>query len=450
MCLIINIKTAPSPDIIITTRATTRRRRTQIHHDVRAMIPIRDITVRLILYIVLLKTAIPTVVDMKKLKRLKLYDDSFVDAYCPHQVSDQFTPCVNVMSKASVLTRKDEPKVREKWGPYFSTLGESKSDNKGRFVPEYLARTFLLENVFITKYGHMFDNKIQYSSGRHTDDDRVNPPNYHVKDVMNFTDKQLAIFNCTVFNLILPWGHVFGHQLMEYYQMLFMIKGLLDAYPRSIILSKEGDIGRPGGNFYSLFLAMNISTSNYHVEIVRSDGYRAYWAPKTITTTSANGMYVWPEYIKALNNAADVIFPDLSKLGRKNIVLHDRRDMKTRNLTDGRKIETRLRDRYGATRQVMVLTGKESLHRCISMLRSAEVFISVHSSATANMLFLQGKGVYIEIQPNNFNYTVFLDIAVSIGWDAYLHVAKSGTQHSRVGIDVDFFMVEVFKIIDNL
>jgi hypothetical protein len=405
---------------------------------------------QILLYFVLLKTVLPTVVDLRRLIRLKLYDNNFVDSHCRNKQPGQFSKCAGIMAKVSLMARQNEPSAHHKWVPSVTILGESRNSSQGRFVPNYLARLFLLEDVYITKYGHMFDYERKYSSGRHTDDDRENPPHYHVKDVMNFSDNQLATFNDTVINLVLPWGHVFGHQLMEYYQMIYMAKYLLNKYPRSILLAKEGDIGQPGGNFHRLFSAMNISTENYRVEIVQPRGYRAYWAPRTITTTSAYGMHVWPEYIVALNRAADAVFPDLPTSQGRNIILHDRRDMKTRNVTNGETIELALRNRYGSSRQVLVLSGKEPLPQCIGILRSAQVFISIHSSATANMLFLQGNGVYIEIQPNHFNYTVFLDIATSIGWDAYLHVARSGTQHSRIGLDIDFFLTEVFRIIDNL
>ena len=66
---------------------------------------------------------------------------------------------------------------------------------------------------------------------------------------------------------------------------------------------------------------------------------------------------------------------------------------------------------YGHVTNVRMFYGNESLEETVRIFRGCKVFIAAHGGGESNMMFMPTGGSIIEIRPEDWPITCFIDLA---------------------------------------
>lgn len=407
----------------------------------------------------------PNKVEFGDFEHVRLYDDIFYSKHCPMSSTQAFSDCTGPLSNIKIFTGLNIEESVEQSTMKFTVLGNPDKRNSS-FISRFTGHLFAIPDAYVNMWGQTFDfrTRRRYLSGRCAD--LPDKPIYPISST--YLPQKTLEFNETVLNLVIPWSFVYGHELMEIVGILMILKPLLLTCRANIQLI--GFHGLAHNKLFPLLIAAGIPPKSIIFTPIyqREQLVHAAWVIVPVFPC----LYIPQDYVHRLRHALTQMpyqatnFPG----AKNNIVLHDRRKQHPqRDVPEGRDIESALRFRYGGTdqtatsleianvrvyrstappRQITVLYGSESLAETIQLMQQASVFFSVHSSATANMLFMRPNTTYVEVSPRHYDFDCMLGMAYALGMQAYDYEALSGHWQSSAHVNTTFLLPKLFAIID--
>lgn len=388
-------------------------------------------------------TALPKEkVDFEKFEAIPLYNDEYYMKFCPKTSPNSFTNCEGPLKNVKIFTGLNIEESVEQSTMKFEVIQEPQNIHNSSFIARFTGHLFAIPDAYINMWGQTFDftTRRRYLSGRCAD--LPEKPIYPISSKYDM-DKTLNM-NGIVLNLVIPWSFVYGHELMEILGIFMVLKPLLQTCPKLHII---GFHGLTHAKLFPLFHAAGINPR--HVKIIPI--YQKEWLvhAKWVIVPVFPCLYIPQDYIRRLHHAMNFL-PFHTNYSGHNIVLHDRRKQHPqRDVPEGIALEAALRARYEtANRKVSVIYGSESLEETIKLMREASVFISVHSSATANMIFMRPNTTYVEISPRFYNFDCMLGMAYALGMKAFDYEALSGKWQSSAHVNLTVLQPKILEIID--
>ncbi len=75
--------------------------------------------------------------------------------------------------------------------------------------------------------------------------------------------------------------------------------------------------------------------------------------------------------------------------------------------------------------------GNETLEETIRLFRGTKVLVAAHGGGEANMLFMPPGGIVIEVRPQWWPITCFIDLADNIGAQHHMLIAQPGVGNGK-------------------
>lgn len=380
-------------------------------------------------------------IDFSSYRQLSLYDPNYYSNFCPKTATSVFESCTGPLKELKIYTGLDIEETTEQSTMKYTILNDPTSLNSS-IISRFTGHLFAIPNAYVNRWGQTFDpvEKIRYLSGRCAD--LPTKPIYPIESLYQ-SDKCLE-FNHIVINLVIPWSFVYGHELMEIIGILMILKPFLDKCQKITL------IGFHSLTHTKLFPLLSAAGIDPHlvkfVSIYQKEvSVHASWVIVPIFPC----LFIPQAYITGLRKALNNL-PYPTNYTGNNIVFHDRRHQHPhRDVPEGKEIEAALRQRYGSSRQVTMIYGSETLEKTIKLMREASVLISVHGSATANMIFMRPDTTYIEISPRFYDFDCMLAMAYALGMKAYDYEAMSGKWQSSAHVNTSNFLPKIYNIIDE-
>lgn len=392
----------------------------------------------------------PGKVDFERFEAINLYDDEFYLQHCPRSSPNNFSDCHGPLKNVKIFTGLNIEETREQSTTRFTVIQEPQNIQNSTFIARFTGHLFAIPDAYINMWGQTFDftTRRRYLSGRCAD--LPEKPIYPISSVYD-SEKTLNM-NGIVLNLVIPWSFVYGHELMEIVGIFMVLKPLLQTCPQIHII---GFHGLTHAKLFPLLQAAGITPKKVKIIPI----YQKEWLvhAKWVIVPVFPCLYIPQDYIRRLHHAMDHL-PFSTDYTGHHIVFHDRRKQHPqRDIPEGPEMERLLRARYEQspqlvqppTRKVTVIYGSESLEETIRLMREASVFISVHGSATANMIFMRPNTTYVEISPRFYNFDCMLSMACALGLKAYDYEALSGVWQSSAHVNLTVLMPRLFDIIDE-
>jgi hypothetical protein len=379
-----------------------------------------------------------------KFEHINLYDPRNYSQYCPSNSTTKFTSCWGPYQNVKIYNglRIDSstiPKFQYKYlkNPLpeeFQTMTMN---------TQFIGDLFAVPNAYINRWGQTFDTKYRYLSGRCSDTDHENPP-YTIESA--YQEKKVRVVEDIVLNLVIPWSYAFGHEMLEVYELLYFLKPLLLQYPRIAIAGFEGMMH---DKFFPLLELNELPVKTYNQFYTLYSHRNIIHAPWIIIPPTPC-LFIPSFYPEQLHRVIEKL-PFPTTFSGNNILIHDRRNQQpSRYIPEGKDIETALRARYAGKRDVLLLHGTESLPETIKLMRSSQVFISIHSSATSNMIFMNPGSVYVEISPSNHHLECMMQLAIANKMTAYYYPTYPGDWRDVIHVNATEFLAAVIPLIDQL
>lgn len=418
---------------------------------------------------------------------VKLYQNNIIDDHCPFAGTPDFHQCHFPLENLWIMrTAEDDEsgamdEVQFSPAPYL--LAEEEEDavasqSGSSLIPAFKSRLFLVTDVCLTPHGHILTDTSKATSsqyvnrfmtGKMYDDDNEIRSSIKVLqaagegDGAPFLPVAMTITGAPVLLLVMPHASNFGHEFLDLYPQLFMFKELLKRDPELRVLVRAP---LSATKLFPVLRAMDLAPEDLNYLVWGGDHDRdLYCLDKVITTTSSYANHVNPAFVAAFREAVshNMTFADpaVVELCGEGILFSDRRHQPgRRDLLEGPQVLAALQEWYGAeaaslrggqSREVRLLRGSETLEETLRLFRSSRVFISVHGAQMSNMMFLQPGAVVIEIQPYQFrDVDVFLNLAPTLGVQAFRYTSMSGGHWTSTSINVEHFLGQVVTFIDAL
>jgi hypothetical protein len=386
--------------------------------------------------------------DFTNFEHIPLYDDRYYSKYCPINSPYGFSSCSGPLSNVKIFTGLNIEESIDQSTMKYTMISTTLTPNNS-FISRFTGHIFAIPNSYINCWGQTFDFVTQrrYLSGRCAD--LPEKPIYPIESM--YREEKTLEINSTVLNLVIPWSFVYGHEVMEILGALLTLKPLLQTCGQQLQLIGFHDLSH--SKLYPLFEAAGLQPKQ--IKFISLYQREQLVHASHVLVPVFPCLYIPQVFVSRLRTALRKLpFPTEFPV-HNGIVLHDRRLQKPqRDVPEGREIEAALRARYNnnnrnnATRPITVLYGSETLAETIKLMREASVFISVHSSATANMIFMRSNTTYVEISPRYYNFDCMLGMAYALGMRAYDYEALSGKWQSSAHVNLTVFLPRLFEIID--
>lgn len=380
-------------------------------------------------------------------EHLILYDPRNYSQYCPSNSTTKFTSCWGPYANVKIyngLRIHADPNIRYRYR-LLKHFNSTDIYQEMKMNTQFTGDLFAIPNAYINRWGQTFDQKYRYLSGRCADSDHDKPP-YTIESM--YQEKKVLVVEDIVLNTVIPWSYAFGHELMEVMEVLFFLKPLLQLHPTIPLVGFEGMVHEKLFPLFE-FNNMSIKTLNrFYTLYSRRQIVHAPW----IIVPPSPCLFTPPFFPEILRNQIIKQLPFKTNFTfGKNILLHDRRDQQpSRYIPEGTLIETALKQRYAGQREVHLLVGNEPLSETIALMRQTQIFVSVHSSATANMLFMNPGSIYVEISPENHIIECMMQLAIASGVTPYYYQTMPGDWRDIIHVNATDFLQYLFPLIDSL
>lgn len=381
-------------------------------------------------------------VDFENFEAVPIYNDEYYKKYCPKSSPNKFANCDGPLKNVKIFTGLNIEESVEQSTTHFDVIQDPENGHNTSYIARFTGHLFAIPDAYINMWGQTFDftTRRRYLSGRCAD--LPEKPIYPISSKYDM-DKTLNM-NGVVLNLVIPWSFVYGHELMEILGILMVLKPLIQTCPHIHII---GFHGLTHTKLFPLLHAAGINPKSIKILPI----YQKEWLvhAKWVIVPVFPCLYIPQNYLQRLHHAMNLL-PFHTNYTGNNIVFHDRRKQHPqRDIPEGPALEAALRSRYESpSRKVTVIYGSESLEETIRLMREASVFISVHGSATANMIFMRPNTTYVEISPRFYNFDCMLAMANAVGMIAYDYEALSGVWQSSAHVNLTVLQPKVFEIID--
>ena len=363
-------------------------------------------------------------ISRDRLRMVDLTNLDEIEQHCPAEADGTFQSCNGPLSAIKVMKSYDRSDLE----PWLMPLSKYFGDNMTQ--PEY-SRPFAphlvaVRDSFLSAWGYIFDFKRWFIHGGCSDKSYFSP-NFDY----DLTTQVVARFDQPVLSLVHPYPGIYFHEFIEIHALLLMSQPLIKMIPDIPILVNKNFQQK---QLYPLLKVLGINHEKYNFVSLKSNNRpnkRNAGLPK-ITSGLVYSPYVitplslWCHYISRTTiNQMRLGYENLSFWGLPGdgIVIFDRYNLRPkRSLPQGYEIFKMLNTTYGHTNSVRMYYGNESLEDTVRIFRGCKVFIAAHGGGESNMMFMPSGGSIIEIRPENWPITCFIDIANNININHYMYI----------------------------
>lgn len=383
-------------------------------------------------------------IEIDKLTEVRLNNWTMLETQCkPKNSLGLFSKCPN-MKEVKIIRSADRSATQARKRILFTYLGTTKpiTDVSRPFAPHLV----LTRNVYVNDRGNVFNNVSRFVHGgclEEISEMRVD----RVKLMYNMKTTVVINTPYPVLNLAQPYTDYYYHALLEILPKFLMSAPALRTIPKLKILMTKGLTFQHLNPLFDL-LDLNLKKRDY---IIQPGKNVLIFSPLVISPTSRYCASLPRSVLQQLRLNLFPRLPEWNTAGENGILLHDRIiSSPNRNLVQGVEVFRLLQQFYGAERPVRMFFGNESLSDTIRLFRGSKIFVSVHSSGMANMIFLPDNATVIEIKAHNFPKTnCFAELSADMGFSHIVHLSGYGGWSGQVPLVMEDFIPKMFNAIER-
>ena len=351
---------------------------------------------------------------------------------CPQSNRLKFTRCIGNYS--NILVLKSDLRFNS---TNFKDDVAIISNSSDIVKKNYDLDLFAIHNVFVNYIGNVFNSSHYFTHGGCADSSWSSYDfNY------TFPPTHVLMFNHTVLSIIQPYENSFGHEILEVYSYLLLIRPILRMYPNITILA-SAKLGSE--KMKPLLTSFGINHTNLNIVVLNDNPEILIHAPIVITPTLHNScVMIEPVVFIEMRKHFAQYFQSEWKISAGNdIIISDRYLDVYRKIITGDELVTEMISAF-PSRNIVRFFGNESLLETISMFRKAEYFVATHGSAMINMMFMHTAMTVVEIHAVNFNLPSFEHLSQLMNISHHHFICGKGRYKGNIPLKVPQF-IGVFR-----
>ena len=376
-----------------------------------------------------------------------------IEKHCPFEADGTFQSCSEPLSTIKIMKSYDQSDLQPWLMPSSAYIGDNltQPEYSRPFAPHLVA----IRDSFLSPWGYIFDFKRWFVHGGCSDKSYYSP-NFDY----DLRIKAVARFNEPILSLIHPYPGLYFHEFIEIHALLIMSQPLIKLIPDiTIIISKRFQqrhlfplleiLGIKHQKYNFLALKSYNKPNKRNANLLKSAGSLIY-SPYIITPLSLYCHYISRSVANQMRSAYSKL-PYWDPPG-EDIVIFDRHNLRPkRSLPQGPEIFHILNRTYGHATNVRMFYGNESLEETVRIFRGCKVFIAAHGGGESNMMFMPTGGSIIEIRPEDWPITCFIDLANNINMNHFMYIDQDleKKRDPEMHIDFNLFFPWVNSIINN-